>query len=102
MAKKLDVVLDTAPLDRLLRHVHEVVALVNVTQRQSGGTFTVWVEDGRDVDTDKTARSNKAFVARELLRAQGVAELLGTELGVMYQQIKGSEDPREVEPDELA
>lgn len=98
MAKPTRITLETESLRSLVDHIIDVLDLVEA----EGPTFTLYVENARDIDSDKDAKSLKAYISRELIRAQSISELLGAELGVRIGQMKGSEDPRKVTPDELA
>lgn len=102
MAKPTRLTIDVETLRRLVRHLDDVAELIATEQANNGGHFTVYVENARDVDSDKDAKALKAFISREIMRARQVTDLLNAELGVALGQMKGSEDARKVEPDELA
>lgn len=90
MSEPKTLTLEVTSLYRLLNDLETAIV-----ELEGLGTFTLHVEDGRDVDNNKDRRARRAAVARNVLRAAEVAGLLRAELHMRYWQMKGYDHPQE-------
>jgi hypothetical protein len=74
------------------RTLHNLINCINtiVQEIEAAGPVTVDMHEGRD----RASSTEKAVLARSLLRAAEMSALLAQEFQVRYWQVKGHSDPR--------